>query len=317
VLTDEHVVNGASSIQVVTTSGQKLPATVSRSSQAYDLALLSVNTGAPALDFETSDQQRQGDPVLVFGYPLGSDLPGASTQPTLTRGLLSGTRQQNGLMYEQTDAAMNPGNSGGPMVNNRGKVIGLSQFGIINAEGLNFGIAGESILAFLNGPVGVDTSVPSWAVYRGDPRAVAPSLSDLHAGTEWTKLFDDTSEVSKGAYYVQFGKLQSDPSMPALDTYPDPILSVTIVELPSVSDAQREWAQLATELLPGEKVIQRAPIADDQLYAQENSFIELRVRQRNVIVIAQIATSGDKAIYDLDVVQPVTAVVQKVNAKAS
>jgi hypothetical protein len=260
--------------------------------------------------------------VLVFGYPLGSDLPGASNQPTLTRGLLSGTRQQNGLTYEQTDAAMNPGNSGGPLVNNRGKVIGLSQFGVVSAQGLNFGIAGESILAFLNGPGGIDTSVPSWATYRGDPRAVAPALSDLHGGSAWTELGDDTSHLQEGAYNIGFGKMQGSLSgagtaTPTFSSNPDPILSITIQEFSSVADAQKAWAQLAAQLAPGETAIQRAQIADDQLYAQQNSYIELRARQRNVIVVAEVATSGEKAIYDTDVVQPVTAVVQKVNKLAN
>ena len=91
-------------------------------------------------------QQRQGDAVLALGYPLG-----ISGQSTLTRGVISAFGQEpSGVKLVQTDAALNPGNSGGPIVNSRGNIIAVDEFGLKNAEGLNFGIASETVQAFLD-----------------------------------------------------------------------------------------------------------------------------------------------------------------------
>jgi S1-C subfamily serine protease len=85
--------------------------------------------------------QHQGDEVLVLGYPLGLDGP-----PSLTRGLISAMRlNDRGLDLLQTDAASG-GSSGSPVINARGKVLGIQSYG---REGLSFAIAAESIASFL------------------------------------------------------------------------------------------------------------------------------------------------------------------------
>jgi S1-C subfamily serine protease len=178
-ITDQHVIDGADQIRIVTADGQLFDAFVARSDPGSDLALLLSEAPVSPLSLEPSSQQRQGDSVLAFGYPLG-----ISGQPTLTRGVISAFRREpSGVQLLQTDAALNPGNSGGPIVNMRGNVIAVDEFSLKNAEGLNFGIASETVQAFLDGvtfavpatPTSVTVATPTpFAVATTGPATAPP-----------------------------------------------------------------------------------------------------------------------------------------------
>jgi len=150
ILTNEHVVGGADRVEVMRTDGQKVPATTLRCDPVLDLALLAADLDVPVVELAPARGHRQGDPVLVLGFPLSNVLSG---QSSLTRGLISAIRQdERGLVLVQTDAAINPGNSGGAMLNNQGALIGVPAYTIRGTSGINFGIATESVEAFLSGP---------------------------------------------------------------------------------------------------------------------------------------------------------------------
>jgi S1-C subfamily serine protease len=121
-----------------------------------DLALLAPDLPIPPLEMEPAGQQRQGDELLVLGYPRPSEL-GVGGQPTLTRGLLSAIRQEAGVTKVQTDATVNPGNSGGPVLNMRGHLIGVISYRLKDSVGLNFAIGTESIEAFLAAPAAIQS----------------------------------------------------------------------------------------------------------------------------------------------------------------
>jgi S1-C subfamily serine protease len=125
-----------------------------------DLALLSADLPISPLQLESTVLQRQGDPLLVFGYPLPGAL-GVGGEATVSRGLLSALRQENGVTVLQTDAAINPGNSGGPVVNSRGNVIGVISYKIKESTGLNFAIAADSVQAFLAAPAAIQSPPPT------------------------------------------------------------------------------------------------------------------------------------------------------------
>jgi S1-C subfamily serine protease len=74
-----------------------------------------------------------GSDVFAIGSPLGQELAG-----TFTRGVLSGTRQNNGLDYLQSDVAINPGNSGGPLLDSSSTVVGMAVLKVMQASGLSF-----------------------------------------------------------------------------------------------------------------------------------------------------------------------------------
>ncbi|HEX6697678.1 MAG TPA: trypsin-like peptidase domain-containing protein [Solirubrobacteraceae bacterium] len=146
IVTNEHVVDGASQVQVkIGTSDQAQDATVVGADPSRDLALLKVDAGnLPTLSLGDSSSVGVGDPTYAIGNPFGLD-------HTLTTGIVSALQRSlqapDGATISgaiQTDAALNPGNSGGPLLDASGKVIGVNsqiQTGSSSgAEGGNVGI---------------------------------------------------------------------------------------------------------------------------------------------------------------------------------
>ncbi len=133
VVTNEHVVGDADEIDVLFPDGRTLAAERVGSDEATDLALLKVEGGAdlPHVAFDTSSTPIVGEWVVAFGNPFGLFETG---QPSVSVGVVSATgrnlrAERNGRLYRdmiQTDAAINQGNSGGPLVNAEGNVIGVN-----------------------------------------------------------------------------------------------------------------------------------------------------------------------------------------------
>jgi hypothetical protein len=189
VITNQHVVGADLQVQIQRSDGVRQTARLVRSDAWFDLALLSTDLDLPVLELETAAQQRQGDPLLVLGYP--ADLPGSST---LTRGLLSAVRDLEGVTLVQTDAAVSFGSSGGAIVNMRGKVIGITEGMLGRTTGLNLGIAGESVQAFLAGEkiVAPDAAEPDDTVRDARTLVVGapPTEHNFHAAgdLDWVSL---------------------------------------------------------------------------------------------------------------------------------
>jgi putative serine protease PepD len=130
VVTNAHVVEGATDVSLVLATGRTVDADVIGSDTGNDLAVLQVSTadaeGLRALTLGRSAQLRVGDPVLAVGSPLG-------LEGTVTAGIVSAVNRQARFGDDstrrsaiQTDAAINPGNSGGPLVNAAGQVVGVN-----------------------------------------------------------------------------------------------------------------------------------------------------------------------------------------------
>jgi serine protease Do len=138
IATNYHVVDSATDVTVTLNSGEELPAKVIGTDPATDLALLKVEEGhkLPALRFGDSDHARVGDWVLAIGNPFG--LGGSATAGIISargRDIQSGRYDD----FIQVDAAINSGNSGGPVFNAAGEVIGVNT-AIISPNGGNVGI---------------------------------------------------------------------------------------------------------------------------------------------------------------------------------
>src|SRR3954468_694019 len=126
IVTNDHVVAGASSVKAKVGDGKTLDAKVVGTDASTDLALLKVDaSGLTPLTLGDSDGVQVGDPADAIGNPYGLDR-------TLTTGVISALQRQisspNGYTINdvlQTDAAINPGNSGGPLFNTAGQVIGV------------------------------------------------------------------------------------------------------------------------------------------------------------------------------------------------
>ena len=130
IVTNNHVVNGATKISVTLNDNRQYEATVVGTDPATDVAIIKIDAeDLPALPLGDSDQLRLGEWVLAIGSPLGAQL-----RSTITAGIVSakGRSMPDGSgefkieSFIQTDAAVNPGNSGGALVNKKGELVGIN-----------------------------------------------------------------------------------------------------------------------------------------------------------------------------------------------
>ncbi|WBL15627.1 S1C family serine protease [Sutcliffiella sp. NC1] len=151
IVTNHHVIDKASKIEVSLSNGTRVEATLLGSDSLTDLAVLTIEEEhvSQVAVFGDSDTITLGEPVIAIGNPLGLEFFGSVTQ-----GIVSGTERTIPVLYDrsgqpqweadviQTDAAINPGNSGGALVNLRGEVIGINSMKIAQsqAEGIGFAI---------------------------------------------------------------------------------------------------------------------------------------------------------------------------------
>ncbi len=141
ILTNHHVVHGAERILVRTADGNAFPVEVSGTDPATDTAVLQVEVrNLPFVGFGDSDALSVGQIVMAIGNPFGF-------QSTVSTGVLSAVgrafRSQDGRLVEniiQHTAPMNPGNSGGPLVDTQGHIIGINTAIIVMAQGIGFAI---------------------------------------------------------------------------------------------------------------------------------------------------------------------------------
>jgi len=156
IITNNHVIENTTNNSVILADGTELPAKVIGSDMFSDLAVLKVDGKVPAIaKLGNSDNLKPGETVIAIGSPLGD------FKNTVTVGVISATERQidTGKGYQmqgliQTDAAINQGNSGGPLVNLAGEVIGFNTlivrgggYGTAVAEGLGFAIPSNTARA--------------------------------------------------------------------------------------------------------------------------------------------------------------------------
>lgn len=150
-VTNQHVVEGASQVVVHLVDGRTLPAEVLGGDAVTDVALLRVDAiDAPAAALGDSESLKVGQMVLAIGHALG--LPGG---PTVSTGVVSALGRPlpgSDFVFEgliQTDAAINPGNSGGPLADLSGSVIGLNTAVVPFAQGVGFAIPAHAVRRIL------------------------------------------------------------------------------------------------------------------------------------------------------------------------
>jgi serine protease Do len=178
IVTNNHVVEGATEIIVKLSDGRELTAKLVGRDPKTDLALLKVEaTGLPTIALGDSSELKVGEPVMAIGNPFG-------LEQTVTTGIVSATGRVIGQGpyddFVQTDASINPGNSGGPLINARGQAIGIN----------------AAIFSQSGGSVGIGFAIPS-----NQAKTVVMQLADSgHVSRSWLGVAIQplTPELAKG-----------------------------------------------------------------------------------------------------------------------
>lgn len=195
IITNNHVIEGADTIQVTMRDGSEYAATLIATDEMYDIAVIKIEaTGLKAATFGDSDDLKVGQTAVAIGNPLGS-LGG-----TVTEGIISATGRQiyvEGIPMTllQTTAAINPGNSGGGLFNLAGELIGvvnakMSEEGI---EGLGFAIPSNTALA-----AATDLLTQGYVTGRPDVGFTVMEITDMKTALQYGVSYS-------GVYVMQLG----------------------------------------------------------------------------------------------------------------
>jgi len=141
IVTNYHVMENAKSARIITYDSETHQVSLIGYDNTLDIALLKISGDFEELKFSDSDDVQIGEKVIAIGNPLG-------LQFSVSEGIVSATDRQGPSgtnSYIQTDTALNPGNSGGPLINTEGKVIGINNFKISGGESIGFALESNSI----------------------------------------------------------------------------------------------------------------------------------------------------------------------------
>lgn len=206
VVTNNHVVSGSNALQIILSSGKKVNAQLVGSDAATDLAVLKINSAdvKTVASFGNSNSIKAGQDVLAIGSPMGSEYAN-----TVTRGIISATNRTlkagtDGTLTSviQTDAAINSGNSGGPLINMAGQVIGINSMKLSSntdgssIEGMGFAIPSNEVVSIIN------QLIKKGSIERPALGLGMVDLSNISADQQKTILKLPTS-VSKGVVVAQ------------------------------------------------------------------------------------------------------------------
>lgn len=147
VVTNAHVMEGATAANVITYDGKSHRVSKVGENPTMDITLLKIDDESYIpLMLANSDKVQTGEKVIAIGNPLG-------LQFSVSEGIISAIHREgsNGISaYVQTDAALNPGNSGGPLINKDGKVVGINNFKIGDSENIGFALESNYIKTIIN-----------------------------------------------------------------------------------------------------------------------------------------------------------------------
>lgn len=158
IVTNNHVVSGSSSLKVILNSGKKVTATLVGTDKTTDLAVLKISDDnvTTVASFANSNQISAGQSVLAIGSPLGTTYASSVTKGIISAKSRSITTSYGKATVIQTDAAINAGNSGGPLINLSGQVVGINSMKLASdtdgtsVEGMGFSIPSNKVVEIVN-----------------------------------------------------------------------------------------------------------------------------------------------------------------------
>lgn len=206
IVTNNHVVKGANQLQVLLANHKKVKATLVGADAATDLAVLKINAThvTSVASFANSNSIQAGQNVLAIGSPMGSEYAN-----TVTKGIISATNRTlkagtDGTLTSviQTDAAINSGNSGGPLINEAGQIIGINSMKLsggqtgATVEGMGFAIPSNEVVKI------IDQLVKNGKVERPSLGISMVNLSQI-AGPDQKSVLKLPDNVTKGVVVMK------------------------------------------------------------------------------------------------------------------
>ncbi len=310
IVTNDHVIRGASQIHVVLADGRQLDAEVIGSDADADLAVLKVTTRTPlpAAKLGTSADLMIGESVIAIGSPLG-------LKKTVTLGVVSALgrtiRQADRVFNDfiQTDASINPGNSGGPLLNIDGEVIGINSAIIAAAQNIGFAIPADKVRRIVAELTQYGKVRPAWVGLD-----VQPLTLELARRLGWDRTYgalvtavDEASPaleagIQKGDIVVQVGSTQiedaddlrsrlrgvtakSKVAMKIFRAGAEVLIELSPIEFPQKLVDSTVWDRLGLRLKPGAggmSIIAVRPGTASGRIGLEPGDIVLRVNQQPV-----------------------------------
>jgi S1-C subfamily serine protease len=257
VVTNNHVIEMAQDIKVSLADGRTVNAELKGADPSTDIAVLKIDvTGLKALSFADSEALQPGQIAIAIGNPLG-------LQHTVTAGVVSALgrtlRANNGRLIDdiiQTDASLNPGNSGGPLVNSLGQVIGVNTATISNAQGLCFAVS-SNLAAFVAGKLIIDGRVKraylgiAGQVVNLTGRMVAANRLDKNTGVYVYEVVADqpayNNEIRTGDIIVSF----NGRAVGTVDELHQ-LLNADVIGRAVELDVLRNGRKIGLKVIPGE-----------------------------------------------------------------
>ena len=244
-MTNNHVVQGATEVEVTLNNNKTYKAEVIGADPATDVALIKIDAqGLPVIEFADSDKLRLGEWVLAIGSPLGEVL-----RSTITAGIVSakgrqtyGQREPGEIRIEsfiQTDAAVNPGNSGGALVNKEGKLVGINTM-IISTTGE---FAGYSFAV----PSNIVKKIVGDLIDFGSVKRVVLGIA---GGTVTGELADELKLSSVNGVYISEVNKGSVADKAGLEKK-DVIIAIDSTKIGTMSDLQEK----VNSFRPGAKAV--------------------------------------------------------------
>ncbi|GHT05369.1 serine protease [Bacteroidia bacterium] len=255
IVTNKHVIEGADEIEIITNNDETYPAKLVGSDEATDVALLKINGDSfPAIPFGDSDALKVGQWVLAVGNPF-------NLKSTVTAGIVSATGRANLFgqdrygrsprmraqaekiqAYIQTDAAVNPGNSGGALVNTRGELVGINTM-IYSETGSYVGYSFAIPVSIVQKVVG---DIKQFGTVQ---RAVLGiSIIDVAALKEYEPALYEKLNLHEGVYISDFA--EKSPAQKAGIQKGDVITSINGVKIKNFSELRAQLSRFS----PGERI---------------------------------------------------------------
>lgn len=195
-VTNFHCVAGADKIEFKITGDDEIykGAKVVKASDDYDLAIIKTRQDFPFVKIDSLEKEAVGSKVYAIGNPRG-------LEGTISDGILSGKRDNEGIEYLQITAPISPGNSGGPVLNEKGEVIGVATFTFRNSQSLNFAMP----IKYIKGCIDVSRVKPIESTKIGNNNNAATMTSYIKNEFEDEAFFtikNNTKDAISHIHYI-------------------------------------------------------------------------------------------------------------------